>query len=152
MASKKPDDPKKPEPNNLAAKTIAKAAIASRKAAKRPAKGKGAAKASIAPGKPVAEVSEDATTEEAGELRGLSVREARFIDLYLLTHRVEQSYIEAGFNAKAGPSAQACVSRLLSSAKSRAYRVKRSEAMSKGAERTERMREERKAAQAARGD
>ena len=128
-AKKKPEPPKKPEPKGLAQKVIQKAATASRKAAKRPVKGKGAGKGDSVPVKALSATFEDDATDDAGELCGLTVREARFIDIYLLTHRVEQSYIEAGFKAKAGPSAQACASRLLSSAKSRAYLAKRSKAM-----------------------
>ena len=60
---------------------------------------------------------------------GLTVREARFVDLYLQTFRVGEAYIQAGYNVRPGPSAQACGSRLLSSAKARAYLTARTKAM-----------------------
>lgn len=128
-AKKKPDEPKKPEAKAVAAKAISKAATASRKATKRPAKGKGAARAKAVPEILLAQPGEDDATEEGGPLCGLTIREALFVDRYLLTHRVEQSYLEAGFKAKPGPSAQAAGSRLLSSVKCRAYIAKRSKAM-----------------------
>lgn len=69
---------------------------------------------------PVVAIDEDAPTADDHDLGGLSVRAARFIDLYLATHKVGESYIEAGFVVKSLAVAQACGSRTLSLAKPRA--------------------------------
>lgn len=60
---------------------------------------------------------------------GVSLRGARFVDLYLLHFNAGKAYLEAGFNAKPAPSADACASRLLSSAKVRALLAVRAKAM-----------------------
>lgn len=60
---------------------------------------------------------------------GLSVREAAFVDHYLVSFAVGRSYIEAGFKAKTPQSARAAGSRLLASVNARRYLAQRSKAM-----------------------
>jgi phage terminase small subunit len=69
------------------------------------------------------------TTGRKGTKYGLSVREARFVDLYLLTFNAGRAYIEAGYTAKSAATARACASRLLTNANVRTYLAQRTEAM-----------------------
>ena len=91
-----------------------------RPAAKR-APAKKAAPARKKPAPTPVKPDDDAVTPETGDLMGLTIREARFIDLYLATWNVGQSYQDAGFSCKNLLVACACGSRLLNGAKSRAY-------------------------------
>ena len=84
------------------------------------------APAVVEPEKPV---DLDADTADDGDLCGLPIRAARFIDIYLSTMKAAESYVEAGYTAKNANTAAACASRLLSSAKGRAYLAKRAKAM-----------------------
>jgi phage terminase small subunit len=70
-------------------------------------------------------IDEDAPTEPESTTMGLSIREANFVEHYLGTHVVGQSYIDAGFTAKNMNVACAAGSRLLSSVKCRPYLAKR---------------------------
>jgi phage terminase small subunit len=74
-------------------------------------------------------VDEDASTPEGGDFCGLSIRAARFVDLYLATMNAGQAYIEAGYTAKTPEVARACASRLLTNANARHYLAVRSKAM-----------------------
>lgn len=74
-------------------------------------------------------IDEDAVKPLDHELMGLTLREARFVDLYLLSFNASRSYVEAGFSAKPGPSAEACSSRLLGTAKVQAFLRVRAKAM-----------------------
>lgn len=78
---------------------------------------------------PVVAIDEDALTPDDHDLCGLTIREARFIDLYLGTWKVGQSYIEAGYNVKDAYVGAACGSRLLNGAKARKYLAMRAKAM-----------------------
>ncbi|RZI65334.1 MAG: terminase small subunit [Variovorax sp.] len=78
---------------------------------------------------PPVEVANKAIATVGHDRCGLTVREAQFVDLYLQIFRVGEAYVEAGYNVRPGPSAQACGSRLLSSAKARAYLTARTKAM-----------------------
>lgn len=60
---------------------------------------------------------------------GLNLREALFVDGYIATLNVEQAYIEAGFAAKPGASAQSAGSRLLNMVKCRAYLAQQTKAV-----------------------
>jgi len=76
----------------------------------------------------------DVETADDGALCGLSVRSARFIDLYLSTLDAGSAYTESGFTAKSRYVAQVAASRLLNSVKGRAYLAKRAKAMFERAE------------------
>ena len=75
------------------------------------------------------------TSVRAGEIVevhdrcGLSVREAAFVDHYLVSYAVGRSYLEAGFKAKTPESARAAGSRLLASVNARRYLAQQSKAM-----------------------
>lgn len=121
---------KAPSPSKAKTTTAAKrpAAKKARAPAKKAARKK-AEPAVVAQVETVAPVDPDALTPEDGDLMGLSVREANFIDYYLACLNGEKAYIQAGFNSKPGPSAQACASRLLNSAKVQPFLCKRMKAM-----------------------
>jgi phage terminase small subunit len=92
-----------------------------KKPAPRPVAKKARAPKAEKPKKVAAPVDEDADTEDAGHLCGLSVRAARCCDIYLSTFVASTAYMEAGFKAKSPAVAQAASSRLLSSVKARKY-------------------------------
>lgn len=71
----------------------------------------------------------DAATPDDGDLCGLPVRAALFVDLFLSTLDAGSAYTEAGFTAKSRYVAQVAASRLLNSVKGRAYLAKRAKAM-----------------------
>jgi phage terminase small subunit len=71
----------------------------------------------------------DAPSKPDSDLMGLTPREANFFELYLATHRVGASYIEAGFAAKNANVASASGSQLLNGARGRAYISKRTKEM-----------------------
>lgn len=105
----------------------AKKVPAKKAAPKKPPARKRKVAEAIAP-EPVT-IDEDAPTADESPLMGLSVREARFVEIYLGTHRVGQSYIDAGFTPKNMNVACAAGSRLLSGVKCRAYVAKRTKEM-----------------------
>lgn len=113
-------------PRKTARKAPAKAPA--RPAAKR-APAKKAAPARKKPAPAPVKVDDDAATPDDGDLMGLTPREAKFVDLYLIGFNGERSYIEAGFGAKAGPSAQAAASRLLGSVKVKHFLAKQIKGM-----------------------
>jgi phage terminase small subunit len=71
----------------------------------------------------------DAASAPDSDLMGLTPREANFFELYLATHRVGASYVEAGFTAKNANVASASGSQLLNGARGRAYIAKRTREM-----------------------
>lgn len=66
-------------------------------------------------------LDEDADTPEDDPLCGLSIRAARFCDIYLSTFVAYTAYTEAGYTAKSAQVAQVCASKLLATAKARKY-------------------------------
>ncbi len=134
-----PTTPTAPAPAKKAATTKARAPAAKRptvsakstppKARKPQVSAKDTGKAKEAGHPAPAPVDEDADTSLEAELLGCTVREARFIDNYLVLFNAEQAYLAAGFNAKPGASAQAAASRLLSSVKLKPLLAKRTKAV-----------------------
>lgn len=59
------------------------------------------------------QIDEDAGTDPLGELNGLSPREARFVDRYIVCFNGAQAYIEAGYVAKNANVARVGASQLL---------------------------------------
>jgi phage terminase small subunit len=114
---------KKAAPKKAPAKKVAAKKVPAKKAA--PVKRKVAKPPAPAP----AIIDEDAPTAPDSPTMGLSFREAKFVEHYLGTHVVGQSYIDAGFTAKNMNVACAAGSRLLSSVKCRPYVAKRTKEM-----------------------
>lgn len=77
----------------------------------------------------VKEPDQDAETAVEHDLMGCSIREAKFIDVYLQTFRVGASYVNAGFKASNPAVAHAGGSRLLGSVRVQPYLKKRSKEM-----------------------
>lgn len=127
MAKKQPPKPEDPKqnPEKAASEVIKRAQT---KAAKKKAKPPKAVEAENHKAEPQAP-DEDAGTQDGGDLCGLSIRAARFIDIYLFTFNATRAYVEAGYTAKNTNVAAASASALLSSPKGRAYLAKRSKAM-----------------------
>lgn len=76
-----------------------------------------------------ANIDLDTPSAPESDLMGLTPREANFFELYLATHRVGASYIEAGFTAKNANVACASGSFLLNGPRGRAYISKRTKEM-----------------------
>lgn len=116
--------PKKPATKKAPAKTAkSKAGEATKPQATKKAATKAPAKAKPAP---AAETAAQEAEEPLDDiLCGLTEREALFIDLYLSSYKVGQSYIDAGFEVKSMAVACAAGSRLLHGVKASKYRAKR---------------------------
>lgn len=77
---------------------------------------------------------------QAGSLHGLDERQAKFVDLWLVTQNGTQSYIDAGFECKSDSVAAAAASRLLRKVKEHPYLLaKRAELFKRTAEVQERV-------------
>lgn len=66
---------------------------------------------------------------EAGALQGLDARQAKFVDLWLVSNNGTQSYIDAGFEVKSDQVAAAAASRLLRKVKDHPYTKSRRAAL-----------------------
>jgi phage terminase small subunit len=71
----------------------------------------------------------DAETPADGDLCGLSIRAARFVDIFLHSFNASQAYVEAGYSAKNSNVARTCAAQLLARPSARAYLSKRAAAM-----------------------
>lgn len=77
---------------------------------------------------------------QAASLHGLDERQAKFIDLWLVTQNATQSYLDAGFSCKSEAVAAAAASRLLRKVKEHPYMLaKRAELFAKTEEITGRV-------------
>lgn len=77
---------------------------------------------------------------QAGNLHGLDERQAKFIDIWLVTQNATQAYIDAGYECKSDASAASAASRLLRKVKEHPYtHAKRAELFAKTEEITGRV-------------
>jgi hypothetical protein len=74
---------------------------------------------------PAQRIDEDAASDLMGQMRGLSIREARFVEAYIACFNGGQAYKEAGYQFKNDETARACGSRVLSKANVRAHMAAR---------------------------
>ncbi|WP_439254459.1 terminase small subunit [Pseudomonas monteilii] len=111
-AQKAPKRPNKPAP--AVAKALAKGAEV---AEKKPRRRTGTTKI-----KPTVQLTPtELEALQAGNLHGLDERQAKFIDLWLVTQNATQAYLDAGFECSNPNSAAAAASRLLRKVKEHPY-------------------------------
>ena len=125
--AKRPRKP--PKPTAKAAATLAKVLEeAAAQPLKKPRRRTGTTKV-----KPTVKLSKDELEAlQAGNLHGLDERQAKFIDLWLVTQNATQAYLDAGFECTNPNSAAASASRLLRKVKEHPYtHAKRAELFAK---------------------
>jgi phage terminase small subunit len=100
----------------------------------------GGAAGKVKVGKAVALNKKEVEALQAGNLHGLDERQAKFIDLWLVTQNGTQAYQDAGFECKSDAVAAAGASRLLRKVKEHPYTLaKRAELFAKTEEITNRV-------------
>lgn len=117
-SSKKPATTEAKKPVKAAAKPGAKAAKPATKGTK-PKVGTTAIK------NPVKLSLKERKAMEMAAFQGLDARQAKFVDLWLVTYNASQSYRDAGFTCKNDNVASAAASRLLSKVKNHPYTLAR---------------------------
>ena len=134
-ASKAPQKPSAARKNKAATKPAASVPTA-----EKPPRKRGKATGTTAVEKTVKLNTKELEALQAGHLHGLDERQAKFIDLWLVTQNGTQSYLDAGFTCKSDAVAAAAASRLLRKVKEHPYTLaKRAELFAKTEEITNRV-------------